>query len=72
MTETVEACPECNRTDIYKRKGSVQGYQFDHRYRCEICGHTFDRPITKERGSGGNVASQGLARKLWEMDKDEL
>lgn len=68
----MNCCPECFSIRLYKRKGSIATRDKKHKYKCVACGHVFDYPDQTERGSGATNATHGLARKLIEMDKDDL
>jgi len=69
---TVEACPECDSTDIYRRMPSVQDRDHDHAWVCMSCGERFDDPEVRERGAQGGIRSDCLAYQLDQMDPDEV
>jgi transposase-like protein len=66
-----KVCPECDRTDIYKRKPSHEdSHGSDKNWYCGRCGADFDEANTRDVQHRAGYS--GLARKLIEADPDEL
>jgi len=69
MTER-KCCPECGRTEIYKRQPSYINIDTPAEdYHCELCDTDFDNPDTKEVGAAGYY---GDVKKLLEADPDVI
>jgi len=68
----VPACPECNTSNPYRRRPSVQDTGTEHRYRCEECDHRFDTPVMREAQSQDCIPKDTLAAKLDSMTPDEV
>jgi len=62
--EIILACPNCNDSDLYHRKGTGRTRSGDPKaeYRCEECGHTFDKPVERQRNNkpGGHAKYEHL------------
>lgn len=72
MGQLIEACPECDTSDIYGLVGSPFGDDdADHKYRCRRCGEAFDEPVRRDPHSPGGGGST-TTRRLERMDPDDL
>ena len=71
-SDEVLACPECDSSDIKGRKwrSRPDGSPSEAWY-CTTCGDHFDEPVIREAQAPGRNPS-GLAKKLWDMDPDEV
>jgi ribosomal protein L37AE/L43A len=67
--ETVQACPECNSSDIHPRHGGVEK-EATHDWYCRDCGARCNEPVERPplRGSGTTSA---MGQKLLAADPDE-
>ena len=64
MTETVDACPECDTTSgLFARNAGGHG--------CRECGARFETPNTRPATSTTNTQN-GAARLLADADPDEV
>jgi len=65
-----KCCPDCNRTEIYKRRPSHFDTDTpDEDYYCEKCYLNFNDPDTKEIDSSGY---RGTVKDLIEADPDDV
>jgi len=69
MTEKINACPECDSSQVEVRTGK-RG-QVERGYYCTGCHARFVDPVRRER-YGQHVSRSGLAAKLLAMDPDEV
>jgi len=65
----IAVCPECDSSHIYYRSGSQGG---PTGYRCQDCHAMVNRPMYRERYKHGTIAQGTLARKLLDMNPDEV
>ena len=67
--ETVQACPECNSSDIHPRHGGVEK-KATHDWHCRDCGTRCNEPIRRAplRASG---TTSTAGQKLLAADPDE-
>ncbi|MDZ7701789.1 MAG: hypothetical protein U5J98_06820 [Halobacteriales archaeon] len=71
---TVQACPECDATEISVRTGRMVGSRAPT-WHCPICGADFDEPERRPtRSPGGSASRPGgtTAAALADMDPDDL
>lgn len=70
----VPACPECNTSNPYHRRSSVQHFNHDHAYRCENseCGARFDDPVWREPETGDCIPGDSMAARLDKADPSEV
>jgi transposase-like protein len=75
MSDTVDACPECDTTSgIYRRRGMGDTGRWpsdDATYVCRECGATFAEPNERE-AQHTNETRKGRAGKLAKADPDEV
>ena len=72
---TIKACPSCDSPKLARRgdkAGRKRQRNPEHRYRCEMCGTTTNEPTEREPHNDVSVPRSGLARKLLEMDPDDV
>ena len=69
LMSEIDVCPECDSPHINFRTGSQGG---PRGYRCYRCKAEFATPERRHRHKSGAIPSGTLARKLWEMDPEEL
>jgi len=72
MSNTLRACPECDRANPYVRRPSMQGRDHTHRYRCEACGHRFDDPKERDPEVQDCIPGDTLAAQLDAMSPEEV
>lgn len=73
--DTVQACPECEKSQIRVRRPNHPHSKphVDGRWHCNTCGARFDEPITRPSdGVMGTIPHSGLARKLLDADPDDV
>jgi ribosomal protein L37AE/L43A len=58
QSETVEACPHCDSSDIYARTTTTPAWY------CNDCQQAFTEPVERERRAPGRPAGDGLIRHL--------
>jgi len=69
--KTRKVCPECDRTDIYKRRPSHPDIPTpDETWYCGRCGADFDDPNTREPNHPAGYS--GLTKDLIEADPEDL
>jgi len=65
----IAVCPECDSSHIYYRSGSQGG---PTGYRCQECHALVGKPMYRKRYKSGSPAEGTLARKLLDMDPEEV
>lgn len=72
MTDTIEVCPACSTSRIYRRKPAMfdTDRSGDTEYVCEMCGKNFDDPAERESRASGNVQN-GTSKALLEADPED-
>lgn len=73
--DSVQACPECDSTEIRPRRPGKPASQphIDTRWHCNACDTRFETPTERpSRGVFGTIPHSGLARKLWDADPDAV
>jgi len=65
----IDVCPECDSPHINFRTGSQGG---PRGYRCYQCKVEFRTPERREQYKSGGIPSGTLAKKLWDMDPEEV
>jgi len=65
----IKVCPFCDSPRVYYRAGS-RGKKVTRGYHCESCNQRFKHPLERKRMSG--APRKGLAKKLCDMDPDEV
>lgn len=73
MTETIDACPEC---DWHKARLRYHGKpnsraEGEGKYRCTNCGHTFDEPNTRP-ARNSRIPKRGIAARLAKANPDDV
>jgi len=71
MTDTLLACPECDRAGV-RPFGRSYNARVNHRYQCRRCGWTGDEPVEREPRSTTRPPSGTVARRLAELDPDAI
>lgn len=73
-SETVVACPECDRASVHNNTtpGRARGRDDVDQYQCQACKATFDEPVERERRREGYIRSDCPARQLDDMNPDDL
>ena len=79
-TKQVDACPECDSTQIERRVGDPRapGGRGEApprlpKWGCGVCGAAFDTPVTRpSRRTPGGGLNHGLAKRLADADPDEV
>lgn len=72
MSDTTQACPECEDTRIRRRNGKFGSVDIDEdkRWICDTCRNTFNEPLRRKRDQ--DKTRTGMAKQLLEMDPDEV
>jgi len=65
----IDVCPKCDSPHINFRTGSQGG---PRGYRCYRCKAEFTKPDRRGRHKSGAIPSGTLAKKLWDMDPEEV
>lgn len=69
--DLVRVCPECGDHHISHRQASLSD-PATRRYRCEVCGATFDDPHERERQQSKHSGNSPLTKRLSELDPDDV
>ena len=69
--ELISCCPGCESPQIIPRSNPDR--PANERWLCPECGTEFDRPIQRDpRPQAAKNPLKGLAKRLWDMDPDEV
>ena len=72
MTDAVDACPECDAANPYKRSPDVSSPEHEYAYKCTRCQAEFNEPVRREAGTRNCIPGDTLAYRLTLTDPDEV
>jgi len=68
----VTVCPECDHASMQRNSMKPRGNANTTKWRCGDCGHKTEEPVIRERKCTNGSTVNGLAKKLLDMDPDDL
>jgi len=69
MSEKIPVCPDCDSSRIFPRSGRHNGQPG---WQCDSCDELKDMVTYRSRKTPHNAASGTLARKLLDMDPEDI